>query len=22
MSAGCTWHDVPTKYGTKSTVHR
>jgi transposase len=22
LSTGCSWHDVPAKYGTKSTVHR
>ena len=22
LSTGCTWSDVPAKYGTKSTVHR
>lgn len=22
LSTGCTWHDVPRQYGTKSTVHR
>jgi|GEM_PF-779252 len=22
LTTGCTWHDVPAKYGTKSTVHR
>ncbi|MDK2889874.1 MAG: hypothetical protein PWR21_506 [Methanoculleus sp.] len=22
ISTGCTWNDVPEKYGTKSTVHR
>ncbi len=22
LTTGCTWHDVPRKYGTKSTVHR
>jgi transposase len=22
LTTGCTWHDVPEKYGTKSTVHR
>ena len=21
LTTGCTWHDVPEKYGTKSTVH-
>jgi transposase len=22
LTTGCTWHDVPANYGTKSTVHR
>jgi transposase len=22
LSTGCSWHDVPANYGTKSTVHR
>jgi len=22
LTTGCSWHDVPAKYGTKSTVHR
>jgi len=22
LTTGCTWHDVPVNYGTKSTVHR